>query len=706
MLLTSVSSSALPDEYGRGLNSNGDITFEKEGFLDNLFSIFSITGLSQQYQMGQIASIRVSQSLTQACTGGVYIVTEIYNSNKDAQTTATFCGEGGRCPYRLSDSYFVGSNKPSGYGGNWLVSFTIPSNIQTGTWSISSYFFCDSKGNTPANIYSTVDEKNFDVVGLASCSNECNTGEKACITRDGYRNRYLTKCGTYDSDSCRELATSLCDMDDCGGVDRCWNNLCHSYVKCTENYCDGDIYFKCGTDGILVDQGKVIGKCGVTDGGITPSPTPVDPTLTVPKLVEVSKEIIGTEGKITGRYTLKNTGVSMTSNWILEQQVNLPGVGVQAIYISPVKTCNSNTPENVHKEFKIGSGETATIELISNVPDSKISLGGRTVVYAVITEGCGCTEDTCYKEPYKAWKNMGEYTTKKIVPTITKTQIGLTMTDLENLKLTTKAQVSLTMESSGCNLKGECISGECIKIEATGLQASYLDWVTNPTSALSEWFVKKILDADLLRSMADALAKNQKKGICIVDFVPLSDSKLTQEVVKETVEVIDPKDIEFTTAKDLLKSSCSESAQCKGYSSKTSRCVTVNWLKQEDYITDSKEDEIISESKLIGTAVGGLGGMAGCTAIAGTLGIASGGVGAFVGIPLCIVTGGTIGYKVSEWLSGIGSGNPNAIGYCIPSDGGGVDLGVLNEDAFDGVKWWMIIAGIIVILFLIPKRGG
>ena len=44
-------------------------------------------------------------------------------------------------------------------------------------------------------------------------------------------------------------------------------------------------------------------------------------------------------------------------------------------------------------------------------------------------------------------------------------------------------------------------------------------------------------------------------------------------------------------------------------------------------------------------------------------------------------------------------------GICVIEQKTEISLGVLNEDAFDGVKWWMIIAGIIIILFLIPKGG-
>jgi len=183
--------------------------------------------------------------------------------------------------------------------------------------------------------------------------------------------------------------------------------------------------------------------------------------------------------------------------------------------------------------------------------------------------------------------------------------------------------------ANDCKVSEYCKDGECINIVGEG--EDVIICMSGDTKCISYTYYKCV----------ENFWVNQGKiiGKCGYseeisqetedDEIPSSEGAV-QEKTQELAEVIDPKDIEFTTAKDLLKSSCSESAQCKGYSSKTSRCVTVNWLKQEDYITDLKADEIISEYKILGSSIGGLGGLAGCTAMAGTLGIASGGAGAFI----------------------------------------------------------------------------
>lgn len=167
--------------------------------------------------------------------------------------------------------------------------------------------------------------------------------------------------------------------------------------------CDGTVYYECSNNQWL-RKGQVIGKCGY-DG------SPVDPYL-----YEVSHEIIPSEKQIIGKYTLKNTGGDMTRYWILEQQVNYPGLGVQSAVALVQSTCDEDTPENVHKTFNMDAGEELIITLTSTVPDSKIDIGGYTEVNVIMTEYCGCIATECYKAPYKNGKYMGKYKVTEPTP--------------------------------------------------------------------------------------------------------------------------------------------------------------------------------------------------------------------------------------------------------------------------------------------------
>ena len=122
----------------------------------------------------------------------------------------------------------------------------------------------------------------------------------------------------------------------------------------------------------------------------------------------------------------------MPEKWILELQPDKLSTGVMSIYVSSSQeTCDSSHPENVHKEFQLSSGEQASIELITIVPDSDVLKNGNTYLFAIIRKGCSnvvsdsecvnnpteCastvniygTKSGCYQAPYCAGYGLGQY---------------------------------------------------------------------------------------------------------------------------------------------------------------------------------------------------------------------------------------------------------------------------------------------------------
>ena len=239
-----------------------------------------------------------------------------------------------------------------------------------------------------------------------ACGTETNKGcgDWGCDDDEMTRKRTCTphECGdkegwTEHADEWYYCATGFSECQDCDS---------HDYYTCSNN----DIYYYDSCDD-REEKKKECGSNGCTNGATVCSGG------TVPSLIEVSRTIksyddLNIENKIVGTFVLKNVGAAMTSNWILEMQVNRLEQ-VQAVYVSPQKTCEPSTPYNVHKEFKLGADEQATIELTSsNIPESMILANGNTFVLGVITEECGCTDFSCYKDPYKAGATFGSHVVK------------------------------------------------------------------------------------------------------------------------------------------------------------------------------------------------------------------------------------------------------------------------------------------------------
>ena len=247
-----------------------------------------------------------------------------------------------------------------------------------------------------------------------------------------------------------------------GGTDRSWYDYCSGNTL-NEYYCTSDN--EVGQDSThYCPYGCSNGVCLSSTLG----------------LIEVSRTIksyddLNVENKIVGTFVLKNNGAAMTSNWILEMQVNRLEQ-VQAVYVSPQKTCVASTPYNVHKEFKLGAGEQTTIELTSsNIPESMISTNGNTFVLGVITEECGCTETSCYKAPYYAEATFGSHKVKSGTTPKTCTELSGTIksTSCTSLNMTTVSGATdlssgqycckekTTTEQKTCTSNTDCDASEC-----------------------------------------------------------------------------------------------------------------------------------------------------------------------------------------------------------------------------------------------------
>lgn len=94
-----------------------------------------------------------------------------------------------------------------------------------------------------------------------------------------------------------------------------------------------------------------------------------------------------TDGSVTGRITLTNTGDGdMQGTNIVEMQVRPEDKGPLSFlsFVSTQQTCDSSYPNNVHKEFSLESGETATVTLTAD----QLQEGKSYDVFFLTRSGC------------------------------------------------------------------------------------------------------------------------------------------------------------------------------------------------------------------------------------------------------------------------------------------------------------------------------
>jgi len=164
------------------------------------------------------------------------------------------------------------------------------------------------------------------------------------------------------------------------------------------------------------------------------------------------------------------------------------------------------------------------------------------------------------------------------------------------------------------------------------------------------------------------------------------------------------------TSKDLSKSICTETEQCKN-----GTCFSLNYLESNEYITSAKSDVLLEDtSKLFLTSAGAFVGVGACIGAVSGLATLTGGTAAVL-FPLCALTGAGVGYAADEAITSIGEalkkGDKSEMGYCIVEDKLDLDkyfkwaawfdlTGDGKKDGTDG----LIISIIMFVLLLVVLR--
>jgi hypothetical protein len=163
----------------------------------------------------------------------------------------------------------------------------------------------------------------------------------------------------------------------------CGNGICDTSETCTT--CSQD----CGICGAVCGN-------GICETGEQIS-CPADCGSQEPKIVQYAEpRVTVSESTITVDVYLENQGVTMVNTWLVELQPRAPQ-GLS--WIGPQEACDKRYPQNVHKSFRLDSGDKVTITLISKVTS------GTYDIYLLNTDKCcvdanGNPTPCQEKEPY------------------------------------------------------------------------------------------------------------------------------------------------------------------------------------------------------------------------------------------------------------------------------------------------------------------
>ena len=122
-----------------------------------------------------------------------------------------------------------------------------------------------------------------------------------------------------------------------------------------------------------------------------------------------------TKKSVIGRAKIKNSGADMVDTYILEMQVRPKGL-LPLAFVSDQLACDSDHPENVHKEFRLSAGEQETIEL--EVSETVLDEGEYDVYFM--------TRHKCFKDltqeqidNYDSYQRVPPYKNSNKVATVT-----------------------------------------------------------------------------------------------------------------------------------------------------------------------------------------------------------------------------------------------------------------------------------------------
>ena len=383
-LCSSLSLLVLATSSGWGhTNPEGNIEIEvrKATFFDKIIEaikgLFAVSGLQTQYELGDTIDVTVYSKLLYgtACEEG-FLVMEIYNAPRDQQTRASYVG---------GKSHSIGLFPVPGVTYSASMSYTIPTssftntfgytiNPQPGTWSISGYIYCPSISGDAANYNVDVNELNFGVGQTAEpecmsdsdCGTDGYVGSLFCKNNDVYQNYKTYHCknpGQITADCTSSTEARL--IEDCKSGYTCSNGVCVKEEICTDT-CES-LGYECGTHiicGTSVDCGPCPEGYSCSDGKCIKE-EPEQPSIKIIKLPSTEALSTGLQGTIQ----IQNTGARMVEPWLIEMQVVPKGTGLMTIletkYLQDV--CDPNHPENVHKKFRLESGQTVQITLLSDL---------------------------------------------------------------------------------------------------------------------------------------------------------------------------------------------------------------------------------------------------------------------------------------------------------------------------------------------------
>lgn len=106
-----------------------------------------------------------------------------------------------------------------------------------------------------------------------------------------------------------------------------------------------------------------------------------------PKIIENGVSIGKTSNTISATIDLENTGDrDMTESHIVEMQVRPQGSGLLSYVSSHEDTCDPDHPENVHKDFRLDSGDSEEISLSTNVDN--LEKGENYDVWVITRSSC------------------------------------------------------------------------------------------------------------------------------------------------------------------------------------------------------------------------------------------------------------------------------------------------------------------------------
>ncbi|MBI2140163.1 hypothetical protein HYU14_04510 [Candidatus Woesearchaeota archaeon] len=211
------------------------------------------------------------------------------------------------------------------------------------------------------------------------CSSQCPAGTGRCFNKNTCSS---SQCVSDYWGSCTDSGGLCCSGDSTPEQWYCRSD--RNWAECTSNNhnaCSKEGNFYCTKEGSAW-------KWRTCPDGCNSTLENCNPYITLYQAEDVS---VADEQVKVNSY-IKNTGGSMTSEWLIELQPRK--VSDLLSYESPQKACDSSRPDNVHKTYKLNRDEALTLDLASTVPNAKYD------IVMASTDGCCIGKDCTATAPY------------------------------------------------------------------------------------------------------------------------------------------------------------------------------------------------------------------------------------------------------------------------------------------------------------------